>query len=323
MVERTPSPRTAVEVMVDELCAALLPLRRARGAGGALRSEGRAVRHARVTRTWPGRSRKRARSRSRSRPSSSDASRSCRRWCRRLGGPPFGAPRGWRANSDWIADRLGDRLAERVRTRAKEVRDLIGARGRNAAIGSAADALARHLQGIIRTVDPPERVGRVHPRGVAAAAPRRSAAWTSRVDPMTLTNAFNIGHSAAHGEPGRDPVTGHNLANIGTPGYTRQVARIVPLTGSDQANGVYVGRGVRCRGHPADRRGCRVASPTASPRESHAGISLEILGSMEAAPQRVDRRRPLDGTQHVLRGVLGVREQPAATETRPPSSRRA
>jgi flagellar hook-associated protein 1 FlgK len=62
---------------------------------------------------------------------------------------------------------------------------------------------------------------------------------------MTLTNAFNIGQSGLTTAQTAIQVAGHNLANISTPGYTRQVARIQPVTGSDEAVGVYIGRGVR------------------------------------------------------------------------------
>lgn len=62
---------------------------------------------------------------------------------------------------------------------------------------------------------------------------------------MTLTNAFNIGQSALTTAQTAIQVAGHNLANISTPGFTRQVARIQPVVGSDEAVGVYIGRGVR------------------------------------------------------------------------------
>lgn len=173
MVERTPSPRTAIEVMVDELCALLCALRAEHEALAALSDrKAEAVRHARHM-DLAGAIKEESEVAQRIAAIEQRREPVVQALVQALGGPPFGAPRGWRANSDWIADRLGDRLAERVRTRAKEVRDLIGAlRERNAAIGSAADALARHLQGIIRTVD--QRLnasGAYTPRGVAAAAP--------------------------------------------------------------------------------------------------------------------------------------------------------
>lgn len=88
-----------------------------------------------------------------------------------LGGPPIGAGRHWRANSEWIAARVVERYAERLRRHAGEVHEVIDAlRTRNRAAVVAAETLARHIQGIIRTVD--QRLnasGAYTPRGVVAA----------------------------------------------------------------------------------------------------------------------------------------------------------
>jgi len=35
----------------------------------------------------------------------------------------------------------------------------------------------------------------------------------------------------------------HNINNANTPGYSRQIANLVPLTPADQVNGAFIGRG--------------------------------------------------------------------------------
>lgn len=134
---------------------------------------------------------------------------------------------------------------------------------------------------------------------------------------MTLTNAFNIGHSALTASQVAIQVTGHNLANIGTPGYTRQVARIVPVTGSDQANGVYIGRGVRVveviRQIDEALQGRLMDGVS---RESHAAISQEILGSMEALLNELTGVDLSTELNTFFAAFSEFANNPAATETR-------
>lgn len=173
MAERSPIPKPATEPMLDALCALLSELRREHETLLTLSERKReAVAHARH-----------AELSSCIREESEVAQRIASIERRRepvvhalvgaIGGPPAGAPRGWRADSEWIAARLDERGAERLRARAREVREIITElRTRNASVAQAAETLARHLQGIIRTVD--QRLnasGAYTPRGVAAAAP--------------------------------------------------------------------------------------------------------------------------------------------------------
>ena len=61
---------------------------------------------------------------------------------------------------------------------------------------------------------------------------------------MSLSAAFNIGRSAlTAGQIGLQ-VAGNNMANASTPGYSRQVARLVPIRGNNTISGFGVGSGV-------------------------------------------------------------------------------
>jgi len=61
---------------------------------------------------------------------------------------------------------------------------------------------------------------------------------------VSLSAAFNIGRSAlTAGQIGLQ-VAGNNMANASTPGYSRQVARLVPIRGNNTISGFGVGSGV-------------------------------------------------------------------------------
>lgn len=61
---------------------------------------------------------------------------------------------------------------------------------------------------------------------------------------MSLTGALQIGRSALAASQAALQVTGNNLANAATPGYTRQVARLDPIGSGIDSQGLSVGRGV-------------------------------------------------------------------------------
>lgn len=90
-----------------------------------------------------------------------------------LGGAPAGSPRGWRPNAEWLAARVGGKSAERLLTTAKSLREVIvSLREANAATREAAETVARHIQGIVRSVE--QRLsgsGAYTPRGVVSAPP--------------------------------------------------------------------------------------------------------------------------------------------------------
>jgi hypothetical protein len=90
-----------------------------------------------------------------------------------LGGAPLGSPRGWRPNAEWLVPRIGGTLGERVRTVATALREVIESlRAANASTREAAETVARHIQGIVRSVE--QRLsgsGAYTHRGVVSAAP--------------------------------------------------------------------------------------------------------------------------------------------------------
>ena len=61
---------------------------------------------------------------------------------------------------------------------------------------------------------------------------------------MSLTNALQIGRSGLVANQAALEVTGNNLANAATPGYTRQTAILKPATPVEVQPGMFVGTGV-------------------------------------------------------------------------------
>lgn len=134
---------------------------------------------------------------------------------------------------------------------------------------------------------------------------------------MTLTNAFNIGQSALTASQVAIQVAGHNLANISTPGYTRQVARLQPVSGSDQGSGVYIGRGVRVfeviRQIDEALQGRLIDGIS---RESHASVSLDILSSVESLLNELTGVDLSTELNTFFAAFSEFANNPAATETR-------
>lgn len=64
---------------------------------------------------------------------------------------------------------------------------------------------------------------------------------------MSLTGSLQIGNSALTASQLAIQVTGNNLANAATPGYTRQLALLQPARGDHSRPGMSVGQGVRVR----------------------------------------------------------------------------
>lgn len=90
-----------------------------------------------------------------------------------IGGVPAGAARGWKPNAEWLASRIGGKQGERLLTTAKALREVIASlREANASTRDAAETVARHIQGIVRSVE--QRLsgsGAYTPRGVVSAPP--------------------------------------------------------------------------------------------------------------------------------------------------------
>ena len=134
---------------------------------------------------------------------------------------------------------------------------------------------------------------------------------------MTLTNAFNIGQSGLTTAQTAIQVAGHNLANISTPGYTRQVARIQPVVGSDEAVGVYIGRGVRVteviRQIDEALQG-RLQDGVS--RESFATTQEEVLSSIEGLLNELTGVDLSTEINTFFASFSEFSNNPAATETR-------
>jgi len=62
---------------------------------------------------------------------------------------------------------------------------------------------------------------------------------------MSLGSALQIGRSGLLANRAAIEVTGHNIANVSTPGYHRQTVNLTPLQGSEIGNGLFLGRGVQ------------------------------------------------------------------------------
>lgn len=65
---------------------------------------------------------------------------------------------------------------------------------------------------------------------------------------MSLTDAIQIGRSALSAAQIGIQVSGNNMANAATPGYTRQVARFIPARGDSSLRGASIGSGVLVQG---------------------------------------------------------------------------
>ena len=65
---------------------------------------------------------------------------------------------------------------------------------------------------------------------------------------MSLTNVFDIGRSALTAGQLGIAVTGNNLANVATRGYTRQILDLTPAAGQQLSSNTYLGRGVSISG---------------------------------------------------------------------------
>lgn len=81
---------------------------------------------------------------------------------------------------------------------------------------------------------------------------------------MSLSAAFNIGRSALAASQLGIQVAGNNMANAATPGYSRQIGRLVPMRGDRSIAGITIGAGVLMR---------------SVMRQVDAGLESRLLGS--------------------------------------------
>ncbi|MCH7962269.1 MAG: hypothetical protein IIC49_08020, partial [Planctomycetes bacterium] len=98
---------------------------------------------------------------------------------------------------------------------------------------------------------------------------------------MSLTSSLNIGYSALTASQLAIQVTGNNLANLATPGYSRQLAILTPMRGSGLP-GLNSGRGVRIL--DVQRQVDQALQSrlwTGVSREHGAARALQIIGQIE------------------------------------------
>lgn len=100
---------------------------------------------------------------------------------------------------------------------------------------------------------------------------------------MGLTSAFQIGHSALTASQLAIQVAGNNLANAATPGYSRQIAYLIPGRGIAGAGGVSVGTGVLVRDVQRQvDHALRARLWSGISTEAAAAQTLNIMGQVEA-----------------------------------------
>src|SRR5262245_30420911 len=101
---------------------------------------------------------------------------------------------------------------------------------------------------------------------------------------MGLTSTLSVGRTALSTHQVAIPVTTNNIANVNTPGYTRQVGRVAPLedqrVGADQFVGT--GVGVDAITRAIDESLTARLRASTSDGES-AGVLKQWLGRVEAA----------------------------------------
>ena len=99
---------------------------------------------------------------------------------------------------------------------------------------------------------------------------------------MSLTGAFQIGRSALSASSLALQVTGNNLANAATPGYSRQLIGLAGA-GDTRYGGFLSGNGVRITGINRQIDGALQARHWAGlSAEANAGVDLQLLSQLES-----------------------------------------
>ncbi|MFG0283656.1 MAG: flagellar hook-associated protein FlgK [Phycisphaerales bacterium JB039] len=107
---------------------------------------------------------------------------------------------------------------------------------------------------------------------------------------MGLTSALQIGHSALTASQIGIQLTGQNMANAATPGYSRQLIGLAPARGDQSILGLSIGSGVQIRG-------IQRAVDAALVDRLRAGVSSE-----HAAGRRLDLLSQVESTLNELTG---------------------
>ncbi|CAG0995093.1 Flagellar hook-associated protein 1 [Phycisphaerales bacterium] len=101
---------------------------------------------------------------------------------------------------------------------------------------------------------------------------------------MSLTAAMNIGRSALAASQLGIQVAGNNMANAATPGYSRQIGRLIPLRGDRSIQGITIGSGVLMRSvlrQVDDGLESRLRAAVAD--QGYSNVQSQILSQVEDA----------------------------------------
>ncbi len=100
---------------------------------------------------------------------------------------------------------------------------------------------------------------------------------------MGLTSSLEIARSGLIAHQTGVQVTGHNLANVATPGFHRQQVNLAPARSTDIGQGLYVGNGVRVDSitrHVNEALEARLRSAVAD--ENASGVDRDLLARIES-----------------------------------------
>ncbi|MCB9844891.1 MAG: flagellar hook-associated protein FlgK [Phycisphaeraceae bacterium] len=101
---------------------------------------------------------------------------------------------------------------------------------------------------------------------------------------MGLTQALQIGRSALTAAQAGVQVSSNNLANLATPGYSRQVARLVPIRGVRESTSFYAGRGVALASIQRQvSEALQSRLRTGVSEESYAGTLRDLYSTVEVS----------------------------------------
>ena len=134
---------------------------------------------------------------------------------------------------------------------------------------------------------------------------------------MSLSGALQIGRSALTASQIALQVSGNNLANAATPGYTRQVARLDPQGGGIDGSNLFVGRGVSVsdiRRQIDDALQRRLEDAVS--REQGASVDQNVLSQVESILNELSGTDLSTQLGKFFSSFSELANNPSATETR-------
>ncbi len=133
---------------------------------------------------------------------------------------------------------------------------------------------------------------------------------------MSLSGALQIGRSALTASQIALQVTGNNMANAATPGYTRQVARLTPDGGLDPG-GLYNGRGVSVTDVRRQiDKALQGRLEDAVSREQGAAVDQSVLSQVESILNELSGSDLSTQLNKFYSAFSELANNPGATETR-------